>query len=61
MRDDTGTSTMPLTITASDAPRTYRFVVSNLADFKLTFTCGVVPTTWTWTIILHCGGLSVTR
>lgn len=65
MRNDAGTATMPITITATDAPRTYRFVISPYKEFKLTWTTGAaganIPTTWTWTIVLHCGGLAVQR
>ncbi len=61
MRDSNGTATTPFTVTASDAPRTYSFVVSALREFKATFTVGVVPTTWTWTIVVHCGNLAVQR
>jgi len=62
LRDDTGTATMPITVSASDAPRTYRFVVTPFKEFKLTWTnSNTAPTTWTWTIILHTNSAAVTR
>ncbi len=61
IRDDNGTATMPITITATDAPRTYRFVLTPYRDFKLTFTVGVIPTTWAWTLVLHTNSAAVQR
>lgn len=61
MRDSNGTATMPITITASDAPRTYSFVLTPYREFKLTYTVGVTPTTWAWHIVLHTNSTAVQR
>jgi hypothetical protein len=61
MRNDAGTATMPITITASDAPRTYRFVISPYKEFRLTGIWDAVPSTWTWTIVLHTNSMAVAR
>jgi hypothetical protein len=62
MRNDAGTATMPITITASQAPRTYRFVIDAYREFKLDWTTSATPpTTWTWTIVLHTNTQAVTR
>ena len=64
MKNDAGVDTLPVQVTAAMAlrQRTYRFVISPYAEFKLTHTAGVVPpTTWSLGITLHTGNLSVTR
>jgi len=63
MRDDSGSATMPITVSSSDAPRTFRFQVAGFQDFKLVFTAGATPpssTGWHLTVILQTGNLSVT-
>ncbi len=59
MRDSNGTATMPVTVTAANAPQTLSFVVAPFKDFKLTFTTGVIPTTWALTIVLHTNSSAV--
>lgn len=62
MKDDNGVDTMPQTISATDDPRTYRFVLSPFDDFQLKYTAGATgPSVWKLTIALHCGSLAVAR
>jgi hypothetical protein len=63
LRDDNGTATMPLTVASSDAPRTYRFILTPYDDFQLNCAAGVTPPASTWRvgIVLHCGNPAVAR
>lgn len=62
MRDDSGTATMGATISATDDPRTYRFVLSSFEDFRLRYTAGATgPSAWGLSIVLHFGPPAVQR
>jgi len=66
MIDDSGTASMPDTVTYTAMPDTWRWPITGFADFKITFTAGATPPTdsatgWDLTIVLHCGAMAVQR
>jgi len=62
MKDDGGTATMPVTVGATEDPKTFRFVTSPFDDFKLEYTNSAATlTAWSITVVAHTYALAVQR